>query len=113
MYLAGREEHVVQHSNTDVEAGRTANFAALECLGWTDTSSMPASLSRIGLVFRCPSMRDGNAPSPQTLRSRLSASRSVGAPVPVLGERFDLAWGIASAVANVISVGWSTCGLLL
>jgi len=101
-YLAGREE-----DTADPEAGRTADFATLECVGWTDTSSMPASLPRIGLVFRCPSMRDNIAPSPQTLRHRLKASRSVGAPVPVLGERFDLACGVASAVANIISIGWS------
>lgn len=80
-------------------------FATLDCVGWTDTSS--AALPRIGLVFRCPLTRDGLASWPQSLRTRISASRSVGAPSPPLGDRFDLAWGVASAVANIISVGWS------
>jgi len=102
-------------ANQDEELGRTptdefrrsVDFAQLRCLGWTLASEL--SLTRIGLVFGCPASRDGPSSPllPRSLRDHIAASRRIHASVPPLGKRFDLAYEVSSAVANIISIGWS------
>jgi len=84
-------------------ARSAVDFAKLQCIGWTLASE--PSFAHIGIVFRYPPCHHGALP--RSLLDRISASRSLHAPVPALGRRFELALAITRAVANIISVGWS------
>ncbi|KAI1379828.1 hypothetical protein F4677DRAFT_295970 [Hypoxylon crocopeplum] len=100
MHEAERDEELGYRQVGGV--GPMVNFAQLPCVGWTLASEL--SLTRIGLVFRYPPSHPQMLPS--SLCDRISASRRLRAPVPPLGQRFELALGVASAVANIITVGW-------
>lgn len=82
--------------------GSGLRFGTLRCVGWTLASEL--STRHVGLVFEyCPSWL---MTRPSSLRDRISASRSLQASVPPLDQRFELAFGITSAVSNILSVGW-------
>ncbi|KAI0378059.1 hypothetical protein F5Y04DRAFT_262847 [Hypomontagnella monticulosa] len=100
MHEAERDEEL-GHRQVD-GVGPMVSFAQLPCVGWTLASEL--SLTRIGLVFRYPLSHPQMLPS--SLYDRISASRRLRVPVPPLGQRFELALGVASAVANIIAVGW-------
>jgi hypothetical protein len=103
MHTAGQQEEVDQAG-----AGiprQTVHFAQLQCVGWTLASE--ESLARIGLVFYYPSTQQAGV-QPQSLRDRIGQSRGhLQSPVPPLGQRFSLAYSLCTAVANIVSVGWS------
>ncbi|KAH7322652.1 hypothetical protein B0I35DRAFT_426200 [Stachybotrys elegans] len=86
-------------SDMDLYA-RNADFGILKCLGWTKSSD---TFDRIGLVFQCPQR---NSWQPVSLQGKILEMRPKRRPPP-LGDRFDLAFGICSAVANIISIGWT------
>ncbi|UKZ77746.1 hypothetical protein TrVFT333_005472 [Trichoderma virens FT-333] len=102
MHEAKREQDM-DRLLTDGAPYIDVNFAQLQCIGWTLASEL--SLTRIGLVFQYPPGQH-EAP-PTSLRDRISASRRLNVPVPPLDQRFALALGVTSAVANIISVGWA------
>lgn len=78
---------------------RRVEFGMLKCLGWVSASE---TFDRFGLVFEYP---NSNSRAPKSLSDTIAASRRLR-KVPPLGDRFDLAFGICSAIANIISVGW-------
>ncbi|KAL2202211.1 hypothetical protein CC79DRAFT_172613 [Sarocladium strictum] len=80
---------------------RHADFGLLRCIGWT--CSPDKSFERIGLIFQCPP--EGGTRRPVSLKAKILEMRAQKR-IPPLGDRFDLAFGIANAVANVLSVGW-------
>lgn len=80
---------------------RHADFGMLRCIGWT--CSPNKSFERIGLIFQCPP--EGGTRRPVSLKAKILEMRAQKRISP-LGDRFDLAFGIANAVANVLSVGW-------
>ncbi|KAH6977241.1 hypothetical protein BKA56DRAFT_587963 [Ilyonectria sp. MPI-CAGE-AT-0026] len=82
------------------EAKRQVEFGVLECLGWTRTS---ASYDRLGLVFKLPTQ---HLPRPKSLNSVIEIARQQKKQAPPLGKRFDMAFGVASAMANIVAVGW-------
>jgi hypothetical protein len=79
---------------------RSINFSILSCLGWVSPSP---SLSRIGLVFKFP---HSDLRPPVSLHSLLKHCRKAGLDPPALGTRFDVAYGLARSLANLIVVGW-------
>ena len=97
-----RAMHTVDHesdfSHLDQYA-RNADFGMLKCLGWTTASD---SFDSIALIFQCPHKEDRQ---PESLWSKILKMRAQR-KVPPLGDRFDLAFGICNAVANIISIGW-------
>ncbi|KAI1124850.1 hypothetical protein F5Y10DRAFT_248410 [Nemania abortiva] len=85
------------------EARREVEFGVLECLGWTSRTSV--NRDRLGLVFRLPTQKQHLRP-PKTLHAVIELARQQKRDVPPLGYRFDMAFGVASAVANILAVGW-------
>ena len=93
-------------SQTQQRHLRNVEFGMLRCLGWTirKPSTLTSSESpQFGLVFQYPI---SNSRPPCSLCTRITDSRRSGMPVPPLGDRFDLAFGLVSAVANIIAIGW-------
>ena len=78
---------------------RNTDFGMLRCRGWTSTPD--SSYDNIGLIFQYPH-RDKRPP--ETLQKRIADTRPQRKPA--LGDRFDLAFGILNAIANIICVGW-------
>lgn len=97
MYAAEKEEAGGADDATQLD--RQVEFGMLKCLGWTH---VPNSFQKIGLVFQFPH-RDNQAP--KSLKDTIVSMRKTRKILP-LGHRFDLAFGICSAVANIIAVGW-------
>ena len=83
------------------QLARNADFGTLKCLGWV----MPEIASkRIGIVFQSP-LQQSREPKP--LSEKMSEMRMSRMASPSLGDRFDLAFGICSAMVNIITVGWA------
>jgi hypothetical protein len=102
MYTAGRQEEANQARTAFLPV---VNFAQLQCVGWTLASR--DSFARIGLVFHYPAARQQRPTvQPRSLRDCIRQARH-GGTAPPLGQRFNLAYGVCTAVANIISVGWS------
>ncbi|CZR60273.1 uncharacterized protein PAC_10169 [Phialocephala subalpina] len=79
---------------------RNVDFGMLKCVGWTRSSE---SFDSVALVFQYPYEENWR---PESLRSKILAMRAGKKKPPSLGDRFDLAFGICNAVANIISIGW-------
>lgn len=91
-------------STPSQQYSRNVDFGMLKCLGWTALESPKGNaFDRVGLVFQYP---HNDRRPPQSLRDRIEEGRKSGFPTHALGDRFDLAFGICSAIANIISIGW-------
>jgi len=86
-------------SRSDSEPKREVEFGVFESLGWTRTT---ASHQRLGFIFRLPTSQ---LRPPEPLNEAMERDRR-RRYVPALGYRFDMAFGVASAIANIIAVGW-------
>jgi hypothetical protein len=104
MYTADSDENRTHTPQLE----RNANFGTLKCLGWVMPELLPevslvVSSGRIGIVFQFP-LQQSRVPQPLSFKI-LETRRSKMTP-PSLGDRFDLAFGICSAIVNIITVGW-------
>jgi hypothetical protein len=77
---------------------RSVNFSILKCLGW-----MRPEKTRMGLLFECPSAKNGR---PLPLDERMGIDRRSRKNVPALGIRFDIAYGLAKVIADLVTIGW-------
>lgn len=79
-------------------APRSVDLSTLRPLGWVTSSS------RLGLIFSFP---HSTSPRPTSLRSKILLDRKrKDATPPALGLRFDLAYALAKALADLLTVGW-------
>jgi len=88
----------LSNSHND-QRGRAFDFSIPTPLGWVCTPSQ----SHVGLVFATPGRDD--RPS-LTFHEHVRTSRRTKQPPPALGERFELAFGLAKLLADLVAVGW-------
>lgn len=82
-------------------SARSVQFSLLECIGWIAASD---SFDRLGLIFAYPVL--ATSPRPMNLRMRMERDRRERRTAPALGARFDLAYGLAKTIADLVSIGW-------
>jgi hypothetical protein len=90
-------------SSTNDEPSKTTptnyvNFSILKCLGWIRPDT-----ERLGLLFECPQVSQQR---PLSLAERIAIDRNLKKSIPALGIRFDIAYGLAKVIADLVTIGW-------